>query len=152
MNPWIMIVLWIVFIIVTIIIELETNDMVTIWFTVAAIAALIAAAFKAKALLQIGIFIVVSIILLLLTRKLTKNMSQKNIVRTNADRVIGMIGTITKPVDPDIIGEVIVGTVLWRASTLSNHTFEVGEKVLIDAISGTRLIISKIDNTNLPIM
>lgn len=152
MNPWIMIALWSVFIIVTVIIELETADMVTIWFTFGAIAALISAALDATPLLQIGIFIVTSILLLLLTRRFTKNLSQKNFVRTNADRVIGMIATVTQVVGPDIIGEVIVGTVSWRAATLSNHNFQVGEKVSVDAISGAKLIISKIDNDNLSIV
>lgn len=152
MSPWIMIALWSVFIIVTVIIELETVDMVTVWFTIGAIAALISAAFGATALLQIGIFLVISILLLLLTRKLTKNMSQKNFVRTNADRVIGTIGVVTRIVSVDEIGEVLAGTVSWRAITLSNHTFQVGEKVAIDAISGTKLIVSKIDNENLTIV
>lgn len=152
MSPWVMIALWIVFIVVTVIIELETTDLVTVWFTIGAVAALISAAFGAPPLLQIGIFLVISILLLLLTRKLTKNMSQKNFVRTNADRVIGTIGVVTKVVSRDEIGEVMTGTVSWRATTLSNHTFQVGEKVAIDAITGAKLIISKIDNENLTIV
>lgn len=152
MNPWIMIVLWSVFIVVTVVIELETADLVTIWFTIGAVAALISAAFEASPLLQIGIFIAVSVLLLLLTRRLTKNMSQKNFVRTNADRVIGTTGVVTKEVSSDEIGEVLVGSITWRATTLSKHSFSVGEKVAIDAISGAKLIISKIDNENLSIV
>ena len=146
MSPWIMIVLWSLLIIITVIIEFETADLVTVWFTIGAAGALISAAFDASPLMQIGIFVVISIILLLLTKPLTKNLAQKNIVRTNADRVVGMIGTVTKEVVPDTIGEVSVGNVLWRATSQSPHSFKVGEKVSIDAISGTKLIISKIDN------
>jgi len=146
MSPWIMIAIWSVFIIVTVIIELETADLVTIWFTAGAVGALIAAAFEVPPLLQVAIFLVISILLLLITRPLTKNISQKNFVRTNADRVIGMIATVTIEVTPEEIGEVKVGTVLWRAISLDQHSFQVGEKVQVDAISGTKLIISKIDN------
>jgi membrane protein implicated in regulation of membrane protease activity len=146
MSPWIMIAIWSVFIIVTVIIELETADLITIWFTAGAVGALIAAAFEIAPLIQIGIFLVISILLLLITRPLTKNISQKNFVRTNADRVIGMIATVTIDVTPDEIGEVKVGSVLWRAISLDQHSYQIGEKVQVDAISGTKLIISKIDN------
>jgi membrane protein implicated in regulation of membrane protease activity len=141
-----MIAIWSVFIIITVIIELETADLFTIWFTAGAVGALIAAAFEIAPLIQVAIFLVISILLLLVTRPLTKNISQKNFVRTNADRVIGMIATVTINVAPDEIGEVKVGTVLWRAISLDQHSYQIGEKVQVDAISGTKLIISKIDN------
>ncbi len=141
-----LIILWSVFIVVTIIVELETSDLVTIWFTVGAIGALIAAALKASAMLQIGIFLVISFILLFLTRPLTKNMMKRGIVRTNADKVIGMIGVVTKEVLADEVGEVKVDNTLWRATNLNGFSFKIGEKVSIDAISGTKLIISKINN------
>lgn len=152
MNPWIMIGLWIVFIIVSVIIEIETADLITIWFSIGAVGALIAAAFSAPPLVQVCLFIGISVLLLLVTRKLTKNMSDKNFVRTNADRVIGSIVTVTKEVHPNEVGEVIVGSVLWRAASVSTYSFSIGEKVIVEAISGSKLIISKIDKTDLPIM
>jgi membrane protein implicated in regulation of membrane protease activity len=141
-----MIILWILFIVITIIIELETSDLVTVWFTVGAVGALISAALDAKPLFQIGVFLVISMILLLSTRPLTKNMMRKGIVRTNADKVIGMVGVVTKNVMPHDVGEVTVDNVQWRATNLDGFTFLVGEKVSIDAISGTKLIISKINH------
>jgi membrane protein implicated in regulation of membrane protease activity len=140
-----MIILWILFIVVTIIIEFETSDLVTIWFTLGAVGALIAAALNTKPLFQIGVFLVISMILLLSTRPLTKNMMRKGIVRTNADKVIGMVGVVTKTIMPHEVGEVIVDNIQWRATNLDGFSFDIGEKVLIDAISGTKLIISKIN-------
>ncbi len=142
---WPMIILWIVLIAVTIVVELATADLVTIWFTVGAIGALIAAVFQASELAQFIVFIVVSIILLFATRPLTKRMMEKGAVRTNADRVIGMIGIVTKEVTPNEVGEVKVENDLWRAINYQNQSFVVGEKVSIDAISGTKLVISKIE-------
>jgi membrane protein implicated in regulation of membrane protease activity len=142
---WPMIILWIVLIAVTIVIELATADLVTIWFTVGAIGALIAAVFQASELAQFIVFIVVSVILLFATRPLTKRMMEKGAVRTNADRVIGMIGIVTKVVAPNEVGEVKVENDLWRAINYQNQSFIVGEKVSVDAISGTKLVISKIE-------
>lgn len=146
---WTMIILWSVFIVITIIVELQTTDLITIWFTIGAIGAIIAAALNAPALLQVGIFLFVSILLLLATRPLTKNMMQKSIIKTNADKVVGMIGIVTKEILPDEIGEVKVDNMLWRATNLENEHFVVGEKVSVDAISGTKVIISKINNDKL---
>lgn len=146
MDPWVMIVLWSVFIVITIIVELETADLITIWFTIGAIGALVAASVGVDPLPQVGIFLVVSILLLIATRPLTKKMMQKDIIRTNADRVIGMIGVVTKEVTQNDIGEVKVDNSLWRATTLSDTSFAVGEKVSVDAISGIKVIISKINN------
>lgn len=144
MLQYIMIGVWIVFIIVTIIIEIETLDLISIWFTLGAVGALIAAALDADLLIQVGIFISISILLLLATRPLAKGMSKKQRIATNADRVVGMIGIITKEVTPYQLGEIKVDYSLWRATNLNNQTFEVGEKALIKAISGTKLVIAKI--------
>ncbi|MFA6889885.1 MAG: NfeD family protein [Bacilli bacterium] len=142
---WPMIILWSVLITATIIIELSTADLVTIWFSIGAIGALIATIFKASELAQFIVFVAVSVVLLLATRPLTKRMMEKGMVRTNADRVIGMTGIITKEVSPNEIGELKVENVLWRAINYQNQTFIVGEKVSIDAISGTKLVISKVE-------
>lgn len=145
MIQYVMIGLWVIFIIVTIIIEFESQDLVSIWFAIGAIGGLIAAALNIKPLLQIGIFLIISIILLFATRPLTKKMTKRERIPTNVDRYIGMVGIITKEVTPYQIGEIKVENSLWRATNLNNQSFEVGEKALIKAISGTKLIINKMN-------
>src|SRR5690554_2984990 len=128
----IMLILWIVLIVITIIIELETSDLITVWFTLGAIAALISSAFDADPMLQVAIFIGVSLILIVLTRPLTKKMMKTEIVRTNADKVIGMQAVVTKVINPDEIGEVKVDNSLWRAISLDNQAINVGERVTVN--------------------
>ena len=55
-----MIIVWSAFIVISAIIELETQDLITIWFTLGAIVALIACAFNADILVQFIIFLIVS--------------------------------------------------------------------------------------------
>lgn len=145
---WIMLVVWGVFILATVVIELETADLVTIWFTIGGIGALIAALCKVDPLFQLAIFTGISLVLVLTTRPLTKKMMQKDIIKTNADRVVGMIGVVTKEFHANEIGEVKVDNNLWRATNLTDSSFAVGEKVSIEAISGTKLIVIKLDNEN----
>ena len=144
----IMAIVWAVFIVVTAIIELQTSDLVTIWFTIGAVGALIAALFKLDIWIQLVIFLAISTICILLTRPLAKKLQQKEIIRTNSDKVIGKIGVITKTIVAEDIGEVKVDGKEWRAINNDGLTFEVGEKVIVEAISGTKLIVSKTNENN----
>ena len=143
-----MAIVWTTFIIVTAIIELITTDLVTIWFTIGAIGSLIASLCKANIIIQLVIFFIISFIALILTRPLAKKIQEKDVIRTNADKVIGEIGIITKGFEGIEIGEVKVEEREWRAISNEGKKFEDGEKVIIDAISGTKLIVSKLPNNN----
>ncbi|MBP5407943.1 MAG: NfeD family protein [Bacilli bacterium] len=140
----IMAIVWAAFIVVSAIIELQTADLVTIWFTIGAIGALICALCKGPIWLQIVIFLAISIIAIILTRPIAKKMQQKEIIRTNSDKVIGRIAVVTKAISDEEIGEVKIEGREWRAINNEGLSFEVGEKVIVDAISGAKLIVSKI--------
>lgn len=140
----IMLIVWSVFIVVSVIIEMETQDLITIWFTLGAVVALIACALKADILIQFILFLIVSAIAIICTRPLAKRLQQKEIIKTNADRVIDSIAIVTKEIKNDAIGEVKVESRYWRAIPLNNESFSVGEKVRVNAISGTKLIVSSI--------
>jgi len=142
---WTMIVAWAIIFIITLVIELETMNLTTIWFCVSSLVALISGVIFAGPLIQISIFVGMSVILILLTRPLTKKMMNTEIIRTNADRVLGMVGIVTQKIIPNEIGEVKVLNNLWRAINNEDLTFEVGEKVSIDAITGIKLVVSKVN-------
>ena len=140
-----MIVIWSLVLIATIVIEFETADMVTIWFSVGAIGALIAAALDQNIVVQIGIFIAVSLVLIVLTRPMTKRFMDKTVIRTNADRFVGMIGTITVEVPIGGRGEVLVDNSKWIAFSSSEEIIPVGTKVVVQDIVGIKLLVSKVD-------
>lgn len=138
----IMLIVWIVFIVVSAIIELETQDLITIWFTLGAVVALIACLLKANIIIQFALFLAVSAIAIICTRPLAKKMQAKEIIKTNSDRIVGMIAIVTKDISPETIGEVKVESRYWRAIPQENEVYAIGEKVLIKAISGTKVIVS----------
>lgn len=140
-----MIVIWSLVLIATIVIEFETADMVTIWFSVGAIGALIAAALDQNVVIQIGIFIAVSLVLIVLTRPMTKRFMDKTVIKTNADRFVGMIGTITVEVPIGGRGEVLVDNSKWIAFSSSEEIIPVGTKVVVQDIVGIKLLVSKVD-------
>ena len=114
---WIMIVIWIIIFVVTLIVELQTADLTSIWFCIGALGALIAALFNIEVIYQLLIFIAISGVMILATRPLTRKMMTKDIIHTNADRLVGMIGTVTQDIIGDNVGEVKVEGNLWRAIT-----------------------------------
>ena len=68
--PW----LWIIILVVTILLELMTSDLICIWFSVGALAALIMEAFNAKFYAEIIIFLVVSLALIFTVGKYARKL------------------------------------------------------------------------------
>lgn len=139
-------IIWLVVIILSFYIEANTLDLISIWFTIGAIAALISGALGADFILQLTIFGLVSILLLLFTRPVAKKYLKINVVHTNADRVIGKIATITAKIESGERGEARVDGKLWTAIAEDSKVYEVGEKVEVLAIEGVKIIVRKIEN------
>ena len=93
------------------------------------------------------VFIVVSAVAIACTRPLAKKMHNKEIIHTNSDRIIGSCAIVTKDISKDVIGEVKIDGRFWRAIPLENEHFSIDEKVIIQAISGTKVIVTK-ENKN----
>ena len=128
---WLMIFVWITVFTITLFIEFNTADITTIWFCVSALVSFFLALFDVNYLLQIIIFSVLSILLVYITRPLTKKIMNKTLIRTNADKIITQIGVVTKEISDDEIGEVKVNNELWRAVSVDSSNINVGEKVSI---------------------
>lgn len=148
MIPYGMIAIWAVIFVLTLIIELETADLTTIWFCVASLITLICSIFSMTPLYQVIIFVASSFVLILATRPLTKKMMNKEIIHTNTDKLIGMIALVTKQITDGEIGEVKVDNNLWRAISIDGTTIEENEKVIIKSLSGNKVIVSKIEKNN----
>ena len=133
--------IWLGVIIVTAIIELVTIDLVSIWFTLGGIGALIAYALGLNQTIQIIIFI----ICIGISRPLAKKYLRTQTVSTNYDRVIGQHGLVLKRIDADTRGEVKVLSMEWSASSVDNSTLEEGDYCEILAVEGAHLVVKKIN-------
>lgn len=64
---------------------------------------------------------------------------------TNADRVIGMVGIVTVPIDNVAgTGRVLANGLDWAARTDDGAPVEAQERVLIKAIEGVTLIVERV--------
>ena len=94
-------------------------------------------------LIQTIVFLVISIVTLILTRPLAKKFLIPTVVKTNYDKVIGMIGIVTCDIKKHENGEVKVDGKYWTAK--SDHTILKDSKVEILAIEGVKLIVKEVE-------
>ncbi len=140
----IMLIIWFAIILVAAFIEIVTMDLTSVWFSLGAVLSFILALIGLDPLIQVVVFIGVSILLLLTVRPLAKKYFRTNIVSTNADRLVGKIGICTQEIPPGERGEVRVDGKYWTAISSGDETVQVDDKVEILAIEGVKLIVVKV--------
>lgn len=139
-----MVFVWIGALIAFIIIEALTVQLMTIWFALGSLAALIATLAGAGTALQIAIFAVVSLVALIVTRPLVKKFTGTKHSPTNADRCIGAPAIVTQRIDNlHETGSVTLKGTVWTARSADNGIIEEGETVTVRAIEGVKLIVEK---------
>lgn len=117
-------------------VEAITINLVSIWFVISGLIALIVSLVIDSFVIQFGVFVIVGIVLMLTTRSsLEKKLVKKE--KTNLDRVIGMKGIVTLDIDENNVGEVKVDGKTWSA--VSKQSLKVGDKVKILKIDGVKL-------------
>ena len=140
------IAVWLVLLVVFVVFEAATVQLVSVWFALGALAALIAAICHAPAWLQIVLFILISAVSFAVTRPLVKKFSTSKIQKTNADRCIGDTAVVTEEINNlEARGLVKVDGNIWTARSENNDIIPVGEKVTVIRIEGVKLIVKKED-------
>lgn len=132
---------WALLFIFLLIVEIVTVNLVSIWFAIGAMAAYITSLITESFLIQIAVFIVVSIIALACTRKISKKLTCKQMEKTNADRAIGKEGVLLEGITKYEFGEIKVDGKVWTAN--SKKPISKGEKVVVIGIEGVKLIVQK---------
>lgn len=140
-KPFIM---WAAALIVLLIVEGLTAQLVTIWFAAGALVAMIAAALGAPLWLQFTLFAVVSIVTLVATRPLAKKINHRVKEPLNADRVIGMEGIVVEKIDNiEAKGLVKVDGADWTARSSDGEKIESGAAVIVEKIEGVKVIVRR---------
>ncbi len=134
---------WLVVFLVLLAIEIATLGLTTIWFAFGAVAALIATIFNAGYVIQMVLFIVVSIISLLVTRPIAVKYFNNNTVKTNVDELVGRKVVVTKEIpDENTYGETEVNGEVWIAAT-RGEGIKQGEVAEVTGVEGIKLILKK---------
>ena len=132
---------WLSIVVALAILEIATVNLVSIWFVVSGVLAMITSLFTDNIIIQARIFIIFGIIFMLLTKKIVKKIIP-NKEKTNLDRIIGMTGIVISKITKNKPGEVKVDGKVWTAT--SNMTINENEPVKILEINSTKLKVEKV--------
>ena len=137
MEVWI----WLIIIIVLSILEAATVSLVSIWFIASAIVSLILSLFNVDFIICFGVFVVLGLVLMILTRKTLVRLISFNKEKTNLDRIVGKKGVVTEKIEKNKVGEVKVEGKRWSA--YSDEIIEEGTFVKILEIDSVKLKVKK---------
>ena len=139
--------IWAVVAAALIIAEIFSASFAAVWFGIGAIFASVISYFNIGGDqytigLQWVAFILVSILLFLLFRKKLLNINSKTVNNFGVDRLLGCVGVVTEEINNITgSGRIEVEGENWLAASKNDVDIEVGEKVVVSKISGTRLIV-----------
>ncbi len=134
---------WLLMAAIFIVIELVTLGLTTIWFAGGAFIAAIAGACGVSLVVQVILFLVVSILLLVLTRPLAVKHLDSNIEKTNSEALIGKTAVVTQEINNvNATGQAKIDGMEWTARAKDeSEIIPVGTNVNIVEISGVKLIV-----------
>lgn len=134
--------IWLGLIVLGIVIEAASPQLVAVWFVLGAVAALISSFFGIEIWVQVVIALAVTAVTLVATRPLVKKVMINKTEKTNADRYIGCEGIVTSDID-DIsgTGRVTVMGSSWSAYSEEGKTIREGTKVIVQGIKGVKLSV-----------
>lgn len=136
---------WLIALIVLLAVEIATMGLTTIWFAGGALVALIAALLGANIVVQVILFVAVSLILLIFTRPVAVKYLNNNAVKTNAEGLIGRTAKVIYTIDNvNSTGYASVDGQEWTARSEDNGiVIPEGTLVTIVRIEGVKLIVKK---------
>ena len=141
-----MTIFWLVVLVAALVAEAVTMGLISIWFAVGALAALLVEKLHGGVYLQMIVCLVVSLVVMYFTRPIAIKYFNKDRQKTNANSLIGKQAVVTGRIhNLEGMGKVIVSGQEWSAKSLEDdQIFEEGEIVKIVKIKGVKLIVESV--------
>ena len=134
--------LWLIIAVDLAILEMVTVNLVSIWYIISSIIAMISSLFTDNVFIQVAIFVLGGTLLLILTKDAVKKIIPTKI-KTNIDRIIDMEGIVTKKITKKISGEVKVDGKFWTA--IADEEIQENDTVIILEINSTKLKVKRME-------
>ena len=136
-------IFWLAAMVVFLAAEAGTVTLISIWFALGALGAILVALLGGGLMLQITVFLLLATILLLSLRGIVRRHIRPRISKTNIDSVIGATGIVLSPVDNiAALGQVQVNGVEWSARSTDNTHIPAGTLVKVDRVEGVKVFVS----------
>ncbi len=139
-----MLLIWLGVVILTLIIEILTQGLTTIWFSIGAAVAAVMTVWDISIWWQIGAFVTVSVVVMLLVRPLAKRWMKTSITPTNVDQMLQEEAVVIEEINNAAnTGRVRLRDVDWVARADDESVIPIDTMVNILRIDGVKLIVKK---------
>ena len=136
--------IWVAVVAASLVIEVATMEMVSLWTASGGLVALLLAALGVGFDIQLIVFFTLSILLLVSLRKLALKYLLKNSKnKVGTDLIIGSTQKLLSEITDDINGTIKINGVTWTAITTTDEKLPAGTVVEILEIKGNKLIVKK---------
>lgn len=135
--------IWLSIAIILAIIEMATVNLVSIWYIISSIIAMLVSLFTDNIVIQVSVFVLGGTLLLILTKDAIKKILPEK-TKTNIDRIIGMEGIVIEKITKKTPGVVKVDGKHWTA--ISDTEIKENATVEILEINSTKLKVKKIND------
>ena len=141
-------IFWLIAMIIFVVAESMTVTLVSIWFAVGALGAILVALLGGGLMLQVTVFLALAIVLLFLLRGMVRKHFSPRVTKTNVDSVVGATGIVLTPVNNiAALGQVQVNGVEWSARSTGNTHIPAGALVKVDRIEGVKVFVSPVEES-----
>jgi membrane protein implicated in regulation of membrane protease activity len=145
-SPWFWLVLTVIF---TIIELLSSFNLVTIWFAISAFIMIFVSGFTEllsspiRFRLHIGLFLLMAMVLLFVTRPIAIKKLRVGKEKTNVDDLIGGEAVVIQKITKFEKGQVKIKGQVWTALSADSSEIEEGEECTVIRIEGVKLIVQR---------
>ena len=127
---------WLAALVALLALEAATVGLVSLWFAVGSLCALLTSFFVSNIWVQFAVFLAVSFLCLVIIRPLARKYADPRRESTNADRVVGAEGVVTQAIDN-------LNGAPWTARTEEGcPAIPAGSRVRVLRIEGVKVIVS----------
>ena len=136
--------IWVGVIILSIVLEVVTDQLVAIWFVPGAIVSIILDFCSVDIVWQVLVFLLLSAVGIIVSQKFLRKFISP-VTKTNIDTIIGEKCVVTEKIDNfSGVGQAKVKGQIWSARGVDEDSvYEVGDILTIVAIEGVKLICKK---------
>jgi len=130
---------WIILAAICFVGEMITSGFFLLWFGVGAAVAAVLTYFGFAPTTQLVAFVVVSGVLVVVSRPIAKRITKEPPKKAVSDRLIGKKGIVIEDISPDASGMVKIEGDTWRA--ISDQKIYSGECIIVKGIEGVKLVV-----------
>lgn len=134
---------WLGLVVVTLIIEFLTLELVSIWVSAGSLVGLILELCKVPLEWQIVVAVVVTIVCILGLRRFCVKFLLKSKEKTNMDIYIGAKEKLVTKIDGGGLGSICINGVTWSAKSENGESIKEGSLVEILRLEGNRFVVRR---------